>query len=445
MFLKLISDIISYAISLIVSLIFNESQSSIIINIDQLIFFLLGMLYFILCIYNYNGYKSRTQFSRLSEITSLVNSAIFLLLTFVVLEFVFNLDNFLLNSDFLSKFLFCILIIILPSILRIILQNMFPNSIQKDNVVLIGLGEIGKSFLDTHIAANTGRFNFVAILDDTIKKNNKDLKYQINGKISELDNYVTNNRVDRIIVAVRKLSDNKINYINNVSIDNKIILNFIPSIESFKNDIGKLKEHSGIPLITREYSNQSFFYKFVKRFFDIILALIGFIISLPIFIIISILIIKDSKGPIIFNQRRIGLNGKPFKLFKFRSMYIDTPKYAHCPISASDPRITKIGKWLRKTSLDELPQIINILKGDMSLVGPRPEMPFIVEKYNSIEKNRLLVKPGLTGLWQVSPHRNAEINHNLEYDFYYIENQNLVLDLVIIIMTAVFAVRGITH
>ena len=94
---------------------------------------------------------------------------------------------------------------------------MFPNSTQKDNVVLIGLGEIGKSFLDTHIAANTGRFNFVAILDDTIKKNNKDLKYQINGKISELDNYVTNNKVDRIIVAVRKLSDNKINYINNVS------------------------------------------------------------------------------------------------------------------------------------------------------------------------------------------------------------------------------------
>ena len=125
-------------------------------------------------------------------------------------------------------------------------------------------------------------------------------------------------------------------------------------------------------------------------------------------------------------------------------MYIDTPKYAHCPVSASDPRITKIGKWLRKTSLDELPQIINILKGDMSVVGPRREMPFIVEKYNSIEKNRLLVKPGLTGLWQVSPHRNAEINHNLEYDFYYIENQNLVLDLVIIIMTAVFAVRGIT-
>ena len=148
------------------------------------------------------------------------------------------------------------------------------------------------------------------------------------------------------------------------------------------------------------------------------------------------------KGPILFKQKRIGLNGKPFKLYKFRSMHSDSPKYAHCPDSSSDPRITKIGKWLRKTSIDELPQIYNVLKGEMSMVGPRPEMPFIVKSYNRIEKRRLVVKPGLTGLWQVSPHRNTEINHNLEYDFYYIENQSFILDLVILFMTAIFAVRA---
>ena len=126
-------------------------------------------------------------------------------------------------------------------------------------------------------------------------------------------------------------------------------------------------------------------------------------------------------------------------------MYSDSPKYAHCPDSSTDPRITKTGKWLRKTSIDELPQIYNVLKGEMSMVGPRPEMPFIVKRYNRIEKRRLVVKPGLTGLWQVSPHRNTEINHNLEYDFYYIENQSFILDLVILFMTAIFAVRGITH
>ena len=95
----------------------------------------------------------------------------------------------------------------------------------------------------------------------------------------------------------------------------------------------------------------------------------------------------------------------------------------HIALLIQERRITKTGSWLRKTSLDELPQLLNVFKGEMSMVGPRPEMKFIVDEYSSIEKKRLLIKPGLTGLWQVSPHRNAEINHNLEYDFYYIENQ----------------------
>jgi len=126
-------------------------------------------------------------------------------------------------------------------------------------------------------------------------------------------------------------------------------------------------------------------------------------------------------------------------------MYINSPKYAHCPTNTNDPRITRIGRWLRKTSLDELPQLINVLKGEMSLVGPRPEMGFIVDKYNTIEKKRLLIKPGLTGLWQISPYRRSEISHNLEYDFYYIENQGYVLDIVILILTIFFAIRGFTN
>jgi lipopolysaccharide/colanic/teichoic acid biosynthesis glycosyltransferase len=154
---------------------------------------------------------------------------------------------------------------------------------------------------------------------------------------------------------------------------------------------------------------------------------------------------KDSPGPVLFKQKRVGLKEKPFELYKFRSMFIDSSKYEYCPTGADDPRVTKTGRWLRKISLDELPQLINILKGHMSIVGPRPEMQFIVEEYNDVEKKRLLVKPGLTGLWQISRHRSSEITHNMEYDFYYIENQGFVLDFVIIIMTLFFVVRGITH
>ena len=126
-------------------------------------------------------------------------------------------------------------------------------------------------------------------------------------------------------------------------------------------------------------------------------------------------------------------------------MHISAEKYDHCPVDGNDARVTKIGKWLRKTSLDELPQLINIIKGEMSLVGPRPEMPFQVENYTAIEKRRWIVKPGLTGLWQITPHRKAEPCENPEFDYYYINNQSLTLDLVIIVMTCFFVFKTWTH
>ena len=126
-------------------------------------------------------------------------------------------------------------------------------------------------------------------------------------------------------------------------------------------------------------------------------------------------------------------------------MKVDSEKYAHCPENAKDPRITKIGKWVRKLSIDEIPQLINVLKGDMSLVGPRPEMPFIVDTYEPYEKKRLSVMPGITGLWQVSPARNSEIHDNPEYDLLYIEHRDFSLDILILILTIVFVFRSFTH
>ena len=123
----------------------------------------------------------------------------------------------------------------------------------------------------------------------------------------------------------------------------------------------------------------------------------------------------------------------------------DTKKYAHCPTDRNDIRITTIGRLLRKLSLDEIPQLINVLKGEMSLVGPRPEMPFIVDTYELYERKRLSVIPGITGLWQVSPARNAEIHDNPEYDLLYIEHRDLSLDVLILILTIVFVFRSFTH
>ena len=187
----------------------------------------------------------------------------------------------------------------------------------------------------------------------------------------------------------------------------------------------------------------SFPKRIVKRAFDIIISSLLFAILSPIFLILIILIKRDSPGPALFNQKRIGLNGKGFRLWKFRTMYSMLPKYDLAPKGENDSRVTRIGRFLRRTSLDELPQLRNVIKGDMSLVGPRPEMPFVVKQYDSITGQRLLVKPGLTGLWQVSADRGVPIHENLEYDFYYMENHSFFMDLAILLKTVFSTIRGI--
>lgn len=189
------------------------------------------------------------------------------------------------------------------------------------------------------------------------------------------------------------------------------------------------------------------FFEFTKRTMDIIGALIGLILLSGILIIIAIIIkIEDNKGPVFFSQVRVGKNGKEFRMFKFRSMVSNAEekleellKYneASGPMfkMKDDPRITKIGKIIRKTSLDELPQLINVLKGDMSLVGPRPPLPREVIEYKDSDTRRLLIKPGCTGLWQVSGRSNVGFEEMVELDVYYIYNRTIILDIKIILKT----------
>jgi lipopolysaccharide/colanic/teichoic acid biosynthesis glycosyltransferase len=167
------------------------------------------------------------------------------------------------------------------------------------------------------------------------------------------------------------------------------------------------------------------------------------VIGSPLFLFLATLIKLDSKGPALFRQERVGLSRRRFKMFKFRTMYTEVPAYAHSPRESDDRRITRLGRFLRRTSLDELPQLLNVLRGDMSLVGPRPEMPFIVETYTERHAQRLQVKPGITGLWQLSGDRNYLIHENMEYDLYYIQHRNFFMDLAILLHTTIFAMRGI--
>jgi exopolysaccharide biosynthesis polyprenyl glycosylphosphotransferase len=184
-------------------------------------------------------------------------------------------------------------------------------------------------------------------------------------------------------------------------------------------------------------------YEGIKRVIDFVFALCIFVVTLPLCVAISIWIKSGSSGPVLFRQVRIGRYGRPFAMYKFRSMYTTAPKYGRSPEDSQDPRITPAGRLLRKTSLDELPQLLNVLRGEMALVGPRPEMPYIVEQYTPYEAQRLSVLPGITGLWQLSADRKFVIHESLEYDLYYIEHRGVFLDLAVMLHTLIFAVKGI--
>ena len=184
-------------------------------------------------------------------------------------------------------------------------------------------------------------------------------------------------------------------------------------------------------------------YAVAKRVVDVTGSLALLILLMPVLLLVAAMVRLDSPGSALFRQRRIGKNGDEFQLWKFRSMRVDAPEYAPSPTSNLDWRLTRIGRLIRRISIDELPQLINVLKGEMSLVGPRPEMPFIVDRYTPLERGRLAVKPGITGLWQVSPARALPIHENLQYDLHYIFHQSLMLDGAILLRTIAAVIRGV--
>ncbi|MGF7046291.1 lipopolysaccharide/colanic/teichoic acid biosynthesis glycosyltransferase [Paenibacillus sp. DS2015] len=199
---------------------------------------------------------------------------------------------------------------------------------------------------------------------------------------------------------------------------------------------------------TSSQANKSYlFYHVVKRLMDMSFSLLGIIVLSPLFLIISLLIkMEDPRGSMFFYQTRVGKNERMFRMYKFRSMVSDAEEQLDLLLEKNeisgamfkmkeDPRITRIGRFIRKTSIDELPQLVNVLRGEMSLVGPRPPLPREVDEYSSYDKQRLAVTPGCTGVWQVSGRNNLDFNQMVELDLRYIENRGVVLDLSIMLKT----------
>ena len=272
------------------------------------------------------------------------------------------------------------------------------------------------------------------------KINNDNIPYL--GTIDDLEKYLSENRaVDEIIITLEIKDYDKLKGIISVCEKLGVRAQIIPSYYKYLPEKPYVEEIGGIPLINMRYIPlDNILNKTIKRAVDIVGSLVAIILFSPIMLIVAIFIKLTSKGPVIFKQERIGLNKKPFIMYKFRSMRMQDPEEEKKDwTTKNDSRKTKIGTFIRKTSIDELPQFFNVLKGDMSLIGPRPERPFYVEKFmNEIPKYMVKhqVRPGITGWAQVNGWRgDTSIEKRIECDIYYIENWSFSFDIKIVFLT----------
>ena len=320
----------------------------------------------------------------------------------------------------------------------------------REEVLIYGAGDTGRQMAKRIIQRPQLGYWAVGFIDDhegeiniEILKNPQVFTLPILGTLNNLGEVIRNNNVKKLLIAVPEDPPEKKRMIVEKCRDLGVDFGFVPHLLEIMPHQLCIEDIGGIPIIVSDKKKKRLWYQVAKRGFDIIFSLVALILLSPLFFIISRLIKLDSKGPAIFSHKRVGKDGKEFTMYKFRTMYIDANPNDYCPKESEDPRVTKFGRWLRRTSLDEVPQFINVLKGEMSIVGPRPEMPFIVKGYNELQKERVKVKPGITGLWQISGDRASEIHDNIEYDLYYIQNQSFSLDMAITFSTIIFAVRGI--
>jgi exopolysaccharide biosynthesis polyprenyl glycosylphosphotransferase len=205
-------------------------------------------------------------------------------------------------------------------------------------------------------------------------------------------------------------------------------------------------------LIDEQAQNQRYVYRFFKRMLDIVASVIGLIVLSPVFLIVSLAIKAEDRGPIFYSQVRLGKGQRPFKMYKFRSMIVDADKKLEKLLKQNevegamfkmkeDPRITRVGRFIRKHSLDELPQLLNVLTGDMSLVGPRPPLEREVASYSEYDKQRLIIKPGCTGFWQVTARNDVDFEGMVNLDLEYIERSSVLFDIGILFRTVVIVFK----
>jgi exopolysaccharide biosynthesis polyprenyl glycosylphosphotransferase len=288
-------------------------------------------------------------------------------------------------------------------------------------------------------------YRVVGFLDERGDFPDKDLaNHPVLGTLDDLHGVALEFGVEEVFVAAPSLGHTRMLSLVLACEDLRITFRVVTNLFEVLTAGTPLDLVDDLPLVQLGRQQVHALYEPLKRAFDLVGVLTLLAPAALLMLWCAWRIRRTSPGPALFRQQRVGRDGRIFEMYKFRTMHADAEPYAVAPRDRADARLTPYGSWLRATSIDELPQLLNVLKGEMSLVGPRPEMPFIVDTYDEWQRRRLEVKPGITGLWQILGRKDLPMHENLQYDFYYIRNRSLALDASILIRTAwaVFSRRG---
>ncbi len=403
---------------------------------------LLGIVPLYMALYSaLNLYKSKRYSSALREFFDLIRANLIGLIVFFVALYIINEPNFSRSVIFIFFVINVLLTVLVRNAIRVFLRQIRKKGYNIKYIVLVGYSRAAEEYIDRIHANPQWGYVVRGILDDHIPAGTLYKGIKVVGRIDNLYYVLPENKLDEIAITLSLEDYDRLEEIVGLCEKSGVHTKFIPDYNSVIPSKPYTEDLSGLPVINiRRVPLTNTLNWVVKRAVDIVGSLVALIIFSPIMLISAIVIKCSGSGPVIFKQERVGLHNKTFKMYKFRTMEVQKPQdESKAWTVKNDPRVTKFGRFLRKTSLDEVPQFYNILKGDMSLVGPRPERPVFVDKFKE-EIPRYMVKhqvrPGLTGWAQVNGLRgDTSIRKRIEYDIYYIENWTLGFDVKIIFLT----------
>ncbi len=322
---------------------------------------------------------------------------------------------------------------------------------QQRRVLIVGAGPVGRN-LQTQINRypNLG-LSVAGFLDDDQKKRTKTA--DILGNIDQAREMIRAHDIQDVVIALPGRAYERINYLIAELHNLPVKVWVIPDYFHLALHKAEVVDFADIPMLDLRAPALNDYQRMLKRIFDLAITILTLPVALPLFAIITLAIRLEGPGPVLFKQQRVGENGRLFEMVKFRSMITNAeqlrtiverqdPEGHLIHKSPEDPRVTRVGRILRRTSLDELPQLWNILKGEMSLVGPRPELPYLVDRYEPWQHKRFAVPPGITGWWQVNGRSDKPMHLHTEDDLYYVQHYSILLDLQILLKTVFVVLRG---